>query len=182
VAATEGRLTLGTFAAADGTPYLFVANRDSSAGRSLALELVGERSVERLGDAGDWRSWSTAPTARGRRLEVALAAGDFALFRLSGACGPLTAGDCRARLDASPNPATGNVRFAATGVRGGSTLALMDVSGRRVWSRALVGDAPVAEWDGRGDDGVRVRPGFYWARLSDTRGSVVRRVAWLGAR
>jgi hypothetical protein len=33
--------------------------------------------------------------------------------------------------------------------------------------------------DGRADDGTRVRPGFYWARLTDANGSVVRRVAWL---
>ena len=182
VAAAEGRLTLGTFAAADGTPYLFVANRDSSASRTLVLELVGDRTVARFADAGGWQPWPTAATPRGCRLEVSLAAGDFALFRLSGACGALTAGDCRALLGASPNPATGRVRFAATGVRGGSTLALMDLSGRRVWSRTLSGDAPVIEWDGRDDNGVRVRPGFYWARLSDVRGDVVRRVAWLGAR
>jgi hypothetical protein len=182
IGGVEGRATLGTFADADGRPYLFVANRDSSAARTLALSLVGERTAERFGDAGGWLAWPTMPTPSGRRLEVTLAAGDFALFRLSGACGTLASGDCRAVLGAAPNPATDHVRFAATGVRGGSVLTLVDVSGRRVWARVLAGDAPVAEWDGLGDDGRRVRPGFYWARLADARGTVVRRIAWLGSR
>jgi hypothetical protein len=182
VAAVEGRATLGTFGDSDGTPCLFVANRDSSAAQSLALELVGERTAERFGDAGGWQPWPTTPTARGRRLEVTLAAGDFALFRLSGACGPLTSGDCHAELVATPNPGTIGVRFAASGVRGGGTLTLLDLSGRRVWARTLAGDAPVVVWDGRADDGSRVRPGFLWARLADARGTVVRRVVWLGGR
>jgi hypothetical protein len=46
----------------------------------------------------------------------------------------------------------------------------------------LAGDAPVVVWDGRADDGSRVRPGFLWARLADARGTVVRRVVWLGGR
>jgi hypothetical protein len=182
VAAVEGRATLGTFADRDGMPYLFLANRDSSATQSIALELVGERTAERFGDAGGWVWWSTTPTARGRRLEVSLAAGDFALFRLNGSCGSLSSGDCQAVLAATPNPGTIGVRFAASGVRGGSTLTLVDVSGRRVWARTLAGDAPVVVWDGRADDGSRVRPGFLWARLADARGTVVRRVVWLGGR
>ena len=182
VAAVEGRATLGTFADAEGAPYLFVANRDSAATQSIALELVGERAAQRFGDAGGWQPWPTTATAHGRRLEVSLAAGDFALLRVSGSCGALSSGDCHAVLAAAPNPATNSVRFAATGVRGGSTLMLADVSGRRVWARVLAGDAPVIEWDGRDDNGTRVRPGFYWARLADARGTVVRRVAWLGSR
>ena len=182
VAGVEGRATLGTFSGPDGAPYLFLANRDSAAAQTLALELVGERAAERFGDAGGWRAWPITATTSGRRLEVSLAAGDFALFRLSGSCGALASGDCRAVLSAAPNPATRSVRFAATGVRGGSTLTLVDLSGRRVWARVLAGDAPVIDWDGRADNGTRVRPGFYWARLADARGTVVRRVAWLGAR
>jgi len=182
VAAVEGRATLGTFAGPDGTPYVFVANRDSAATRFIALELLGERTAERFGDAGGWLPWPVAATASGRRLDVTLAAGDFALFRVSGSCGSFTAGDCHAVLGAAPNPGTNGVRFAATGVRGGSTLTLVDLSGRRVWGRVLTGDSPVVVWDGRADDGTRARPGFYWARLVDARGTVVRRVAWLGTR
>ncbi len=182
VSAVEGRVSLGTFADAGGVPYLFVANRDSAAAQRVALELVGERRAERMTDSGGWESWPTTPDAHGRRLELTLAAGDFTLLRLSGTCGSVSAGECTSTLAVSPNPATGRVRFAATGVRGGSSLTLVDLSGRHVWTRALVGDAPVLEWDGRGDDGARVRPGCYWARLSDARGTQVRRVAWLGAR
>src|SRR5262245_626084 len=36
----EGRATLGTFADAQGAPYLFLVNRDSSATQTLALELA----------------------------------------------------------------------------------------------------------------------------------------------
>src|SRR5262249_56332535 len=103
-----------------------------------------------------------------------------ALLRLCGGCGGLSSGACVATLDATPNPASGRVRFAATRVRPAATLMLLDLNGRRVWARSLAGDAPVVEWDGRTDDGTRVRPGFYWARLTDARGSVVRRVVWLG--
>ena len=182
VAAVEGRATLGTFVDAAGTPYLFVSNRDSSAAQALALELVGERKVERFGDAGGWQSWPSAPTPRGRRVELSLAAGDFALLRLSGGCPGLTSGTCAATLDAAPNPSATSVRFAATRVSGPSTLMLLDIHGRRMWARALDAEAPVVVWDGRTDDGTRCRPGFYWARLTDANGSVVRRVAWLGGK
>jgi len=182
VEAIEGRAVLGTFADAQGTPHLFVANRDSSAAQTLALNLVGERRVERFTDAGGWTTWPSTPTAHGRRVELTLEPGDFTLLRLSGGCDGLTAGACSATLDAAPNPGSMSVRFAATRVQGPATLMLLDVNGRRVWARTLAGDAPVAVWDGRTDDGVRVRPGFYWARLADARGSVVRRVAWLGGK
>ena len=182
VAAVEGRATLGTFADAAGTPYLFVANRDSSAAQAIALDLHGERTVERFADAGGWTPWPSAPTAQGRRVELALAAGDFALLKLSGGCPGLASGTCAATLDAAPNPGASSVRFAATRVSGRSTLMLLDLSGRRIWARALDGEAPVVVWDGRADDGSRARPGFYWARLTDANGSVVRRVAWLGGK
>jgi hypothetical protein len=182
VESVEGRATLGTFADAAGTPHLFVANRDSSAARTVALELRGERHVERFTDAGGWESWPSAATAHGRRVELPLAAGDFTLLRVSGGCGGLTAGACDATLDAAPNPGAVSVRFAATRVRGAATLTLLDLNGRRIWARPLAGEAPVVIWDGRDDAGTRVRPGFYWARLADENGAVVRRVAWLGGR
>jgi hypothetical protein len=115
-------------------------------------------------------------------VELTLPAGDFTLLRLSGGCGGLTSGACDATLAAAPNPGSLSVRFAATRVQGSATLTLLDVNGRRVWARPLAGEAPVMVWDGRADDGTRVRPGFYWARLTDANGSVVRRVAWLGGK
>ena len=182
VARLEGRAALGTFAASDGTPYLFVANRDSIATRTLALEFVGERTAERMDDAGAWRPQPSTPTASGRRVELTLAPGDFALLRVSGTCPGARSGTCRAALTAAPEPAFGRVRFAATALAGPAALTVCDVTGRRVWSRALIGAAPVVEWDGRDDHGQRVRPGPYWVRVSDARGSVVRRVTWLGTR
>src|SRR5262249_41098337 len=80
LAAIDGRAPLGPFADANDTPYLFVANRDSSAARTIALELVGERTVERFGDAGGWSAWPSTPTPQGRRVELALDAGDFVLL------------------------------------------------------------------------------------------------------
>ena len=178
----EGRATLGTFADAAGTPYLFVANRDSAVAQTIALELNGERRVDRFTDTGGWESWPSGATPTGRRVELSLAPGDFALLRVSGGCPGLVSGACAATLDGAPNPGSVSVRFAATRVRGASTLMLVDLNGRRIWARALTGEAPVVVWDGRADDGTRVRPGFYWARLTDMNGSVVRRVAWLGGR
>jgi hypothetical protein len=172
---------LGTFAAADGTPYLFVANRDSSSARVIALELVGERSVERMSSDGAWASYASTPTPSGRRVELALDAGDFALLRVGGSCPDARSGSCRAALSGTPEPAFGRVRLAASTLSGAATITICDVTGRRVWSRALQGDAPVIEWDGRDDAEARVRPGPYWARLADARGTVVRRITWLGA-
>lgn len=180
VAAVEGRASLGQFADSQGTPHLFVANRDSAAARTIALELVGERRVERMGEGGAWSEWTSLPTATGRRVELPLAPGGFALLRLSGGCVAVVNGGCTARFSAAPEPAHRAVRFAAERVSGASTLMIVDASGRRVWGRTLTGEAPVVVWDGRTDDGTRVRPGLYWARLEDSRGSVVRKVTWLG--
>ena len=180
VAGVEGSATLGQFADAQGTPHLFVANRDSAAARTISLDLVGERRVERLGEGGAWSEWASSPTATGRRVELPLAPGGFALLRLSGGCVSVVNGGCTARFSSSPEPARHAVRFAAERVAGSSTLMVVDTSGRRVWGCALEGQAPVVVWDGRTDDGTRVRPGLYWARLEDSRGSVVRKVTWLG--
>lgn len=180
IAAVEGRATIGQFADSEGTPYVFVANRDSSSARTVVLDLVGERRVTRIVAGGTWSDWPSTPTATGRRVELPLVPGGFALLRLSGGCGAVVSGGCVASFRATPEPARGQVRFAAERVTGGATLTIVDATGRRVWSRALSGDAPVVVWDGRTDDGTRVRPGLYWSRLEDSRGSVVRKVTWLG--
>ena len=108
--------------------------------------------------------------------------GGFTLLRLGGTCDALVSGDCRASLATSPEPAEGSVRFGAQRVSGPATLSIVDASGRRLWSSALAGDAPVVVWDGRTEKGERVRPGIYWARLEDGRGAVVHRFTWLGHR
>jgi hypothetical protein len=91
-----------------------------------------------------------------------------------------------AGLRAAPDPARSNVelRFALSApahVR----LTVCDVAGRRV--RELL-DGPLAAgeqviaWDGRGDDGSRLRPGAYFAVLREGDRVVTRRMALLGGR
>ncbi len=71
---------------------------------------------------------------------------------------------------AYPNPFNPTTKIAYTSARAGHvTLAVYDVTGRLV--RTLVdGHVGVGEhvalWDGRGDDGVRVASGVYFARFS----------------
>ncbi len=180
VESVEGRAALGTFVADDGRPWLFVANRDSLAARTIALAVRGDRHAERMTEVGGWQALSGEATPQGRRFTLSLAPGDFTLLRLSGGCDGAVAGDCRARITVSPEPAASRMRFALAGLSGAATFALADVSGRQLWSRTVAGDAAVVEWDGTSDAGERVRPGAYWARVVDARGAVVRRVTWLG--
>ena len=69
-----------------------------------------------------------------------------------------------------------------TGAAGAARLDVLDLSGRVVWSRAL----PPGEREAPGAASATApaaRPsGIYFARLRDARGSVVRRIAWLGPR
>jgi hypothetical protein len=182
VAAIDGRATLGTFVSPAGQLHLFVANRDSSANRTVKVELTGERTVESLELSGTWARVPSYTTAHGRSIELDFAPGGFKLLRLGGTCDALVSGGCRASLATSPEPAQGSVRFGAQRVSGPATLSIVDAGGRRVWTSALAGDAPVVTWDGIAERGGRVKPGIYWARLEDSRGSVVRRFTWLGRR
>jgi len=88
-------------------------------------------------------------------------------------------------LRAAPDPARSDVelRFALAApsqVR----LTVCDVAGRRV-RELLDGPLPAGEkriaWDGRADDGVRVRPGTYFAVLREGDRVVTRRMVLLGA-
>lgn len=82
-------------------------------------------------------------------------------------------------LALSPNPATRNVRFALTLPQAGTAeLAIFDLSGRRVATplRGSV-DAGVTnlDWTLQRDDGGRVEPGVYFARVEALgRASVAR--------
>ena len=122
------------------------------------------------------------PESRGL---LQLAAGDFALLKLSGRIDSLLVGRAPA-LVVTPNPARGAVVFSARSLSGPARLELYDVGGRRLWSRALsgatgaTGATATAVWDGERDGGGRVRAGTLFARLEDSRGSSVRRIAWLG--
>lgn len=175
-----GRATLGTFADSAGAPCLFVANADSGAARRIALTLAGPgRRAWRWRDAGGWD-----PLAVGadRRVTLDLAAGDFALLKLSGACDSVRSGRGTLRLAAAPNPAKGAVTFTLSGASGRARLEVLDLSGRRVWSRAVGGADATFPWSGERDDGGRAAPGVYFARAEDANGVLVRRVSWLGGR
>ena len=181
LASVAGRCAIGCFADSAGAPYLLVANSDSLAAQSIALELVGERTAARLLANGGWQPLAGAPTPRGRRVTLDLAPGDFALLRVSGSCDGVVAGHCPFALGVTPNPARGGVRFAATDLVGPARLTVLDVGGRAVWSQVVTPAAPIATWGGTLGSGGRARAGVYFARLADTRSAVVRRVAWLGA-
>jgi hypothetical protein len=165
-----------------GTPYLFVAT---------ATRRSRRRSRSNSWASGAWiGSRTPAAGRRGRvnprRRAVASswrsAPGDFTLLRVSGGCPGLASGACDATLDARAQPGEReralrrHARAAAGHVHAARPERATDMgaTGRRRSARDRV--------DGHADDGTRVRPGVYWARLTDANGSVVRRVAWLGGR
>jgi FlgD Ig-like domain len=79
-----------------------------------------------------------------------------------------------------PNPTTGHLRFAWRAPESGDVrLEIFDLAGRRVatLARGVHPAGPsVATWSGRNDDGVRMPPGVYMARLAMGGSSAVRRV------
>jgi hypothetical protein len=79
-------------------------------------------------------------------------------------------------LGVGPNPSGGDVRIAFDVPRPIDVrLRLYDVRGRVVrdfGERAFLPGSHVLQWDGRGDDGARVRDGVYFARI-DFAGEVV---------
>jgi hypothetical protein len=173
-----GRATLGFFADSLARPLLLVGNADSLVARTVTLWPAGGRSAVRVGDDGAWSPLE--PSVEGG-LELDLAAGDFALVRLSGRVDSLLSGHAP-RLAAGPNPARDVVRFVISNTDGSSRLEVLDLGGRRVWSRQMptaLGERQL-EWTGERDGGGSARAGVYFARLEDTRGVVVRRLAWLG--
>lgn len=181
LAAVDGRAAIGTFADSTGAPWLFVANSDSLAPRTIALTLAGDRRAWRFAGPGAWDELDRTPAPGGARVTLALDAGEFALLRLSGGLDSVAAGR-GPNLGVRPNPARGDVHFETGAIAGAARLDVLDLAGRRVWSRAITGGGGVVAWDGARDDGGRAAPGLYLARLEDARGVAVRRFTWLGAR
>ncbi len=72
-------------------------------------------------------------------------------------------------LGVGPNPSSGDVRIAFDVPRPIDVrLRLHDVRGRVVrdfGARSFLPGSHVVQWDGRGDDGARVRDGVYFARI-----------------
>lgn len=82
---------------------------------------------------------------------------------------PVAAAPRALRLAAAPNPAAGAMRFALELPEAGEArVEVFDLSGRRV-ATVLQGRLEAGrvslEWAGRGDDGRRVAPGVYLARV-----------------
>ena len=178
LAGIAGRATIGYFADAAAAPLLFVANADSLAPATVTLALAGGRSAARLTDDG--AAWTPLAVDGSGHAALALAAGDFALLRLTGSVDSLVVGTAP-RLAVAPNPARGSVVFSAQGLNGPARVDLFDLGGRRLWSRVLAGSHATAVWNGERDGGGRVRAGALFARLEDARGAAVRRIVWLGA-
>jgi hypothetical protein len=177
----DGRAAIGRFTDAAGVPYLVVVNSDSLAPREISLTLTGASGISRL--VVEPTGWQLQPAEReGDRVQVTLrfSAGEFGLFRLEGT---FAAG---ARLGptlaVTPNPASDDVRFDLARLAGEARVEVLDSTGRRVWSYALPAGRASVTWRGECLDGGRAPAGIYFARVSDTRGSVARRWAWLGAR
>ena len=182
--AVSGRATLGWFAGTHGLTYLLLANADSLSPRTVTLSLADGQAPSQQRDDGP--RWDRLSADQDGRVELELEAGDFVLLRFPPraahtSVGPPPAGGALS-LQITPNPARGPVRFALAGVAGDARLDVLDLSGRVVWSRALPPDAREATWSGERTRAGRAGSGVYFARLRDARGSVVRRIAWLGPR
>ncbi|TMQ72798.1 MAG: T9SS type A sorting domain-containing protein [Candidatus Eisenbacteria bacterium] len=113
---------------------------------------------------------------------VEAAVDDFRLLEFN--AGVTAVGDASATelafLPPAPNPASGRTRFSfRLPSRGAASLAIFDVSGRRVRALAtgLMEAGPhEATWDGRDEAGTMVSSGLYFARLETPTGTLTRRV------
>ncbi len=181
VAAVEGRATVGTFLDSLERTHVLVVNADSVAARTVALTLAGAgRRAWSLDGAG---AWNPIEVSAAGRCALTLEPGAFALLRLSDKADSLVAGRAAPQMQAGPNPARGRVAFSLARMTRGARLELLDLSGRRVWSRDFAdGGSAAVTWYGQRDGGGRVPPGIYVARLEDAHGATVRRVSWLGGR
>lgn len=80
-------------------------------------------------------------------------------------------------IEVRPNPFNRSATIWYETTRGGAELGIFDTSGRRI--RVLVDQATEdglrsVTWDGRGDDGARVRSGVYYVRLRSGAVTVAR--------
>jgi len=90
---------------------------------------------------------------------------------------PVSAPVPTARLQVLANPSRdASVLEWSGGGATGPVVDIMDVRGRRVLERALDPSTERFAWDGRGDDGTRVAPGIYFARVRGVDAAPVRLV------
>lgn len=69
------------------------------------------------------------------------------------------------RIQAVPNPSSGEMRLSAPLGEGSARAEIFDSAGRKVRALTLEG-AESTLWDGAGEDGGRVPPGVYYVRAS----------------
>jgi hypothetical protein len=185
LAAVSGRATMGWFTDGERQTYLFIANADSASAQTLWLTSADGRAPSRLTDDGS--DWLPLAVDRSGRFALPFAPGDFALLRfpVRAEAIPLDVGGgpplCPA-LRVTPNPAFGRVRLELAAIPDDATLSIVDAAGRAVWSRPLPRGTTSATWSGARADGGRAERGMYFACLRTRSGTLVRRLAWLGAR
>ena len=179
-----GRATLGRFVDSTAAVYLFVANADSLLLQKIRLTFARGCQPSQLRTPS--LAWDPLTLDANGRVVLTFAAGDFVLLRI-----PVPArlvsvappsGDATLSLRNTPNPASGFVRFDVAGAVGPARLDMLDLAGRVIWSHALASGAGEVTWRGEHERAGRAPSGVYFARLRDARGSVVRRIAWLGTR
>ena len=149
----------------------------------ITLRFRGLTGVMRLDTAtGAWLPEALAPSGDSgdeRALRLALEPGDLALLRLDGTRGEAV-GRVGPRLAVATNPARGATQLTFAHLDAGARLEIFDTTGRRIrgWSPPPGDD--IVSWDGDSDEGARVPPGFYLARVRDSRGDAAARIMWLG--
>ncbi len=129
-------------------------------------------------DAGTWNIHFTPPPASpygpAWRMGIAVSA-DTPLPEVGLAVVPV---DVPASTSAPralaiwPNPARGSIRMTFGPVDGDADLSILDLAGRRVatpW-RGRAASPVTVQWNGAGDDGVRLPSGVYYARVSGRNG------------
>jgi hypothetical protein len=183
ITAVEGHATVGRFVDDAGDPYAICVNRDSLNVGTMTLRFRGLTGVARLDPVtGGWASQVLQPSGDSgdqRSLRMTLDPGDFTLLRLDGTRGEAV-GRVGPRLAVSATPAHGVARLQVAHLDAGARLDLFDAGGRRIRSWSPPPGDGVVEWDGDRDDGTRVPPGFYLARVRDARGEATTRITWLG--
>lgn len=91
--------------------------------------------------------------------------------------GPIA--DIAARITTRPNPFRDRTVLSWAAPRGGSTVEVLDVQGRRVRllrSTSVTDGRASAEWDGRSGAGRPVPPGIYFLRPTDGESEITAKV------
>ena len=130
--------------------------------------------TDREAPEGAARYWLGARSCSGPEGLV----GPIEVSRLATTGAPLTLA-----LAVSPNPATSAVRFALRLPEAGAVeLAIYDLGGRRVATplrgAAFAGETNL-EWNLASEEGARVRPGMYFAKLNALGRTTVTRITVL---